>query len=90
MANDAQIQQAYTAILNQLVETGRAPHHTELSKTLGVTPDEAKQVQSQAAAAGVGCWISPETDYIGSWAPFSNIPTQYLISVGGRQKWYGQ
>ena len=40
--------------------------------------------------ARIGCWNSPRTDYIGSWAPFSNTPTQYLISVDGVQKWYGQ
>ena len=40
--------------------------------------------------ASVGCWISHETDYIHSFAPFSNLPTQYKVSVDGEQKWYGQ
>lgn len=90
MASPAEVQAAYTAILSHLVETGRAPHHTELSRTLGITPDAARDLQREAADAGVGCWIGPETDYVGSWAPFSNVPTQYLVSVDGVQKWYGQ
>ena len=25
-----------------------------------------------------------------SWAPFSNVPTHYLVTIKGDQKWYGQ
>ena len=57
---------------------------------LNITPEEARMVQEEAAAAGVGCWISSDTDYIASWAPFSNIPTQYLVTIDGQQKWYAQ
>jgi hypothetical protein len=35
-------------------------------------------------------WLYPETDLICSFAPFSNLPTQYRISVDGVQKWFGQ
>ena len=90
MAEPAQVQRAYTTILRHVVETGRTPHHTELALALGTTPDEAKELQEAAAGAAAGCWLAPETDYIQSWAPFSNIPTQYLVSVDGVQKWYGQ
>ncbi len=90
MADTEKVQKAYTTILRHVVETGRVPHHTELALALGTTPDEAKELQEAAAAAAAGCWIAPDTDYIQSWAPFSNIPTQYLVSVDGIQKWYGQ
>ena len=90
MAELDQVQKAYTTILEHVIETGRAPHHTELAQFLATTPDDAKELQASAAAAAAGCWISADTDYIQSWAPFSNIPTQYLIGVDGIQKWYGQ
>jgi hypothetical protein len=90
VADSAEVQRAYTAILKHLVETGRTPHHTELAEALGVSPDDAKPLQQAAADAAAGCWLCPDTDYIQSWAPFSNIPTQYLIRVDGIQKWYGQ
>ena len=58
---------------------------------LGISTEEARLAQADAIeGARIGCWNSPRTDYIGSWAPFSNTPTQYLISVDGVQKWYGQ
>jgi hypothetical protein len=84
------VQQAYTSIQEHFIHTGRAPHFTDLAAILNITPDEAHMVQEAAAAAGVGCWISPDTDYIASWAPFSNIPTQYLVTIDGQQKWYAQ
>ena len=90
MPDPALVQRAYTSILRHLIDTGCAPHHTALAGVLETTPDEAKELQEAAAAAAAGCWLAPETDYIQSWAPFSNIPTQYLISVDGIQKWYGQ
>jgi hypothetical protein len=84
------VQQVYTSIQQHFIETGRAPHYTELAGMLGITPEEARVVQREAAAAGVGCWMSADTDYIGSWAPFSNLPTQYLVTIEGQQRWYAQ
>ena len=84
------VQQAYTAVLSHFIKTGRAPHYTELTATLGLRPDEALQVQRKAAASSVACWFAKDTDYVESWAPFSNIPTHYLVTIEGKQKWYGQ
>ncbi len=90
MAGREVIGRAYTAIVRHFVETGRAPHYTELARTLGLSTDSALEIQRGTAEAGPACWLVPETDYIASWAPFSNIPTQHLIQVEGVQKWYGQ
>lgn len=84
------VQRAYTSIQQHFIETGRAPHFTELASILEITPDEARVVQRAAAEAGSGCWMTPDTDYIASWAPFSNTPTQYLVTIEGQQKWYAQ
>jgi hypothetical protein len=91
MNDPALAQRAYTTIMEHFVEHGRGPHYTELAGMLGISTEEARQAQADAVeGARLGCWLSPRTDYIGSWAPFSNLPTQYLISVDGEQKWYGQ
>lgn len=90
MAHSMLVQKAYTAVVEHFIKTGRAPHYTELAETLGLLPDEARDVQRQAAEAAVACWFVSDTDYIESWAPFSNVPTPYLVSVDGEQKWYGQ
>ncbi len=90
MADSMLAQEAYTAIVRHFVDTGRAPHYTELAELLGLKPAEARDLQREAAEAAVGCWIVQDTDYIESWAPFSNVPTQYLVTLEGEQKWYGQ
>ncbi len=84
------VQQTYTAILEHLVEFGRAPHYTKLAKLLHVDVETAKDLQKQAADVGVGCWLTHKTDYIESWAPFSNLPTHHEVTVDGEQKWYAQ
>ena len=44
MADAALVQQAYTTILQHMIGTGRAPHYTQLAATLGLTPDEARDL----------------------------------------------
>lgn len=90
MAEQDLVQKAYTTIVKHFIRTGRAPHYTELAETLGLLPDEARDVQHEAADAALACWFTQDTDYIESWVPFSNVPTQYLVTVDGEQKWYGQ
>ena len=58
MAEAALVQQAYTNVLKHFVRTGRAPHYTELAVTMGLAPDEARDLQREAAQAGVGCWFA--------------------------------
>jgi len=55
-----------------------------------VPPEEARQLQHKAAKSCIGCWFVKDTDYVESWAPFSNVPTHYLVTITGEQKWYGQ
>jgi hypothetical protein len=88
----------YHAIQLGFVRDGHAPHYTDLAVALGLSPEAARQVQRDLLAAlngplaslGGAHWAHPETDYIVSFSPFSNLPTQYAIAVDGQQKWYGQ
>ena len=81
----------YHAVMSGVVLDGRAPHYTELAAELGLPLDEAREALHELGRGKVpGFWLEPSTDLIASPAPFSNIPTQYLISVQGEQKWYGQ
>lgn len=92
MTDQSSTQRAYTAILRHFVKAGRAPHYTELADILDVGVDEARDLQRAAVAEApiASCWLAHDTDYVESWAPFSNVPTNYLISVDGVQKWFGQ
>jgi hypothetical protein len=90
MQEKMSIQGAYTAVVEHFVKNGRAPHYTELAGTLGLPPEEARQVQRKAAESAIACWFVKDTDYVESWAPFSNVPTHYRVTIKGEQKWYGQ
>jgi hypothetical protein len=87
VADAALVQRAYTTIIEHFVQTGRAPHYTELGEILGLTPDEARDLQRETAQAGFGLLVEG-TDYVQSWSPFSNVPTHHLLTVEGEQKWY--
>jgi hypothetical protein len=85
------LDKTYHVIIKRLVETGQAPHYTEIATELGLSVEEARKALHDLMAAGVpGTWLFPDTDYISSFAPFSNLPTQYRITVEGGQKWFGQ
>jgi hypothetical protein len=91
MAEPELLARMYHAIIGRLVRDGRAPHYTELASTLDLSPDEARDALHDLGGVGIpGFWLHPDTDYVVAFAPFSNLPTQYLISVEGEQKWYGQ
>ena len=91
MAESALLQSGFTAIMEFLVANGRAPHYTELSKELGISPSEARICcLSSSRLPAVSAGSANNTRYIGAWPPFSNSPTQYLISVDGERRWYGQ
>lgn len=80
----------YHAIMSGFVRDGRAPHYTDLARHLGVRIEDARQTLHKLMDMGLPTWLAPDTDYIASFAPFSNIPTQYLVSVDGQQRWHAQ
>ncbi len=90
MGELSQLQRTYSFILNRLVETGRAPFYTEIASELRVSVEEGRKAIHALFGMGMAAWVFPNTDYIASFSPFSNLPTQYFIAIGGQQKWFGQ
>ena len=85
------LDKTYHVIITRLVETGQAPHYTEIAAEVGVSVEDARRALHELMSKGIpGMWLFPETDYISSFAPFSNLPTQYRIAVDGEEKWFGQ
>ncbi len=80
---------AYAAIMNEMVATGVAPHYAELAQTLGIDPTHAKALVTRVIDLTPG-WLHPGTDWIASFPPFNNQPTQYRVSVDGEQRWFAQ
>jgi len=81
---------AFHGIMKRMVETGQAPFYTELAQELGLSVEEGRKTLHDLFSAGIAGWLYPQTDHIVSFAPFNNLPTQYRITVDGRQKWFGQ
>lgn len=91
MSSPSLLDKVYHAILTRMVKVGQAPHYTELAGELKVPVEAARKGLHDLVSLGIpGLWLFPDTDYISSFAPFSNLPTQYRITVDGEQKWFGQ
>ena len=90
MNDPAILDKTFHFILKRMIETGRAPHYTEIAAELGVSPEEGRKTLHELFRARIPAWLSPGADYIVSFAPFNNLPTQYRLTIEGQQKWFGQ
>lgn len=90
MADVAVLDRAFQVIMQRMVDTGQAPHYTELAAALGYSVEEGRQTLHDLMSSGIPCWLHPGTDYIASFAPFNNLPTQYRMTIDGQQKWFAQ
>jgi hypothetical protein len=90
MAELARLDKAYHTTMQYFIHTGQGPHYTELARDLGLTMEEGRRLLHELIGSGIPAWLHPDTDYIVSFAPFHNLPTQYRISVDGQQKWFAQ
>ena len=90
MADTQTLDKAFHVIMSRLVDTGQAPHYSELATALGCHIEEGRQiVLDLAGAASASIRLNPDTDWIATFSPFSLIPTPFKISVDGEQKWFG-
>ena len=92
MVDTQELDQTYHFIMETFVERGQAPHYTEIARAFSVTPEEGKRMlhDLMEAQLPLPIWLFPDTDFIASFSPFNNLPTQYRISVDGQQKWFAQ
>lgn len=86
----AQLDRAFSIIIQRFTRTGQAPHYTELAKDLGLSMEEGRQLVHELFARNVPGWVHPGTDYIASFAPFNNQPTQYRVTIDSHQTWFAQ
>ncbi len=85
------LDKAYHLVIQRFIDTGRAPHYTEMAAELGILPEAGRQlIHDLVESVTPGTWLHPGTDHIASLAPFNNLPTQYRITLEGMQKWFGQ
>ena len=90
MNESSQLERTFQIILKRMMETGQAPHYTEIASELNVPVEEGRQALHALFSPGFPGWLFPNTDNISSFPPFNNLPTQYRITIDGHQKWFGQ
>jgi hypothetical protein len=90
MSELTQLDETFHIIMKYMIETGQAPFYTEIAMELGVSVEEGRKALHDLLNVHRAAWLFPHTDYIASFPPFSNLPTQYRITVESEQKWFGQ
>jgi hypothetical protein len=90
VTDTATLDLAFAQTMATVVETGTAPHYTEIAARLGEPPAAGRRIIADLMSAGVPGWVHPGTDYIASFPPFNIQPTQYRVTVDGEQRWYAQ
>jgi hypothetical protein len=77
MADPRLMDQAFQRLMRSLVESGCALHYAELSTEMGCSVEEGRQLLLAVMQAYPIGWLHPDTDYIASFPPLNNLPTQY-------------
>jgi hypothetical protein len=90
MTDNRQFDRIYHYIMETFVERGFGPHYIEIARKFEMPAEEGRKLLHELIGLNMAMWLAPGTDLIASFAPFNNQPTQYRITVGGRQKWFGQ
>ncbi len=83
------LDRGYAAVMRQVVETGVAPHFTELARQLDIELPAARDLVHELVGITPG-WVHPGTDHIASFPPFNIQPTQYRVTIDGEQRWFAQ
>ena len=90
MSEPTQLDKTFQIIMKQMVETGQAPHYTEIAAQLDLPVEEGRKLLHELFTPGFPGWLFPNTDSICSFPPFNNLPTQYRVTIEGQQKWFAQ
>ena len=90
MSELTQLDKTFSFIMKRMVKTGQAPFYTEIAKELGVSVEEGRKALHNVIKLAPFFSVFPNTDYVAVFPPFSNLPTQYRITIDGKQKWFGQ
>jgi hypothetical protein len=90
MADRSLLDRAFQRVMRGLIDTGRAPHYAEVARALGLPVEDGRVLLREVMQAYPIGWLHPDTDYIASFPPLNNQPTQYRVTVWGEQRWFAQ
>ena len=84
MAEPTTLDAGFHFIITRMIDTGEAPHYSELARYLSLTIDDGRDLLHDLASNGA-VRLHPEADLIDAVPPFSSNPTQYRKTVDSRQ-----
>lgn len=90
MVETTRLDAAYHFIVSRILDTGQAPHYSELADHLSLSLSDGRHLLHELVESTGAVRLHPDADLIEAVPPFSSIPTQYRITVDGQQKWFGQ
>jgi hypothetical protein len=90
MSKPTSLDKAFQIIIRRFMASGQAPHYTEIAAQMDVPVEDGRKLLHELFSPDFPGWLAAGTDYVGSFPPFSNIPTQYRITIDGQQKWTAQ
>ncbi len=88
MRDTPSLDRTYCVIRDTILETGWAPHFTDLARTLDIPVEEARRAVTDLMESHFPGWFHPGMEHIAAFSPFANFPTHNRITVDGEQKWY--
>jgi hypothetical protein len=83
MSDTEVLDKTFHLILKRMVDTGHAPHYTEIAAELGVSPEDGRKTMHTLFKSGIYGWLFPNTDY------FSKMKTyigELIGEVGSNDK----
>ncbi len=89
MAELELLDRGYSAIMSAVIDSGRAPHFTELAAELEIEIEAARELVHELVGMTPG-WVHPGTDLLASFPPLNMQPTQYQVTIDGQGGWYAQ
>ena len=90
MADPQLMDRAFQRIMRSLVETRPRPALRGARAGSGPARRGGPAAPPRVMQAYPIGWLHPETDYIASFPPLNNLPTQYRVTVRGEQRWFAQ
>lgn len=60
MSDPAMLDKTFQIVMKRMVDTGVAPHYTEIAGELGLTMEEGRKAVHDLFAAGIPGWLFPD------------------------------
>jgi hypothetical protein len=74
MSDTEVLDKTFHFIMKRMVDTGQAPHYTEIATELGVSPEDGRKTMQTLFQSGIYGWLFPNTNFIASFVPSTINP----------------